>query len=57
MVEPPVELEALKAMLALALPAVATTLLGALGTVTGVTDTVPEAAPVPALLVALTEQL
>jgi hypothetical protein len=57
MAEPPVEVEALKAMLALALPAVATTLLGALGTVAGVTDTVPEATLLPALLVALTEQL
>ena len=43
-------------MLALALPAVATTLLGALGTVTGVTATEPEATLLPALLVALTVQ-
>jgi hypothetical protein len=57
MLEPPVEVEALKAMLALASPAVATTLLGALGTVAGITETVPEAVPLPAALVALTEQL
>ena len=47
----------MKAMLALALPAVPTTLLGALGTVTGVTATEPEATLLPALLVALTVQL
>ena len=44
-------------MLALALPAVATTLLGALGTVRGMTETVPEATLEPAVLVALTEQV
>ena len=61
MVAPPVELGAVKAMLALSLPAVAAPMVGAPGTVTvdetGVTDTEPEAEPVPALLVAVTVQL
>jgi hypothetical protein len=56
-----VELGAVKAMLALALPAVAAPMVGAPGTVTvdetGVTVTALEAEPVPALLVAVTVQL
>jgi hypothetical protein len=60
MVAPPLELGAVKAMLALPLPAVAAPMVGAPGTVTvdetGVTDTEPEAEPVPALLVAVTVQ-
>jgi hypothetical protein len=60
-VAPPVELGAVKATLALALPAVAVPMVGAPGTVTvdetGVTDTALEAEPVPALLVAVTVQL
>jgi hypothetical protein len=57
MLDPPVELGAVKAMLALRLPAVAVPMVGAPGTVLGVTDTALEAALLPALLVALTVQL
>ena len=61
MVVPPVELGAVKAMVALPLPAVAAPIVGAPGMVsveeTGVTYTAPEAEPVPALLVAVTVQL
>ncbi len=59
MVDPPLELGAVKAMLALALPAVAAPMVGAPGTVVdeGVTDTAPEAALLPMALVALTVQL
>jgi len=58
MTDPPLELGAVKAMLALALPAVAAPMVGASGTVfVGVTDTAPEATLVPLELVALTVQL
>lgn len=63
MVAPPVELGAVKAMLALALPAVAVPMVGAPGTVTvvvvppGVTEAAPEDALVPLALVAVTVQL
>ncbi len=59
MVDPPLELGAVKAMLALALPAVAAPMVGAPGTVVlvGVTDTALEAALLPTALVALTVQL
>ncbi len=59
MAEPPLELGAAKAMLALALPAVAAPMVGAPGTVVlvGVTDTALEAALLPTALVALTVQL
>lgn len=57
MLDPPLELGAVKAMLALTLPAVAVPMVGAPGTVSGVTDTAPEATLLPALLVALTVQL
>ena len=58
MVAPPLELGAVKAILALVLVAdVAVPMVGAPGMVTGVTDTAPEAEPVPALLVAVTVQL
>ena len=43
-------------MLALPLPGVAAPMVGAPGTVAGVTVAVAEAGPVPALLVAVTEQ-
>ena len=52
---PPSELGSLKATVALALPAVAAPMVGALGTVAGVTLLEPaEAAPVPTELVAVT---
>ena len=60
---PPVELGAVKAMLALALPAVAAPMVGAPGTVTdtvaepGVTGVELEAALVPLALVAETVQV
>ena len=58
---PPLELGAVKLMVAWPLPAVAVPMVGAPGTVTvvavGVTETLADALPVPALLVALTEQL
>ena len=59
MVDPPLELGAVKAMLALALPAVAAPMVGAPGTVVvaGVTDTAPEATLLPMALVAFTVQL
>jgi hypothetical protein len=57
MAEPPLLAGAVKAMLALTLPAVAVPMVGVPGTVYGVTDTAPEAALLPALLVALTVQL
>ena len=61
MVDPPLELGAVNAMLALALPAVAAPMVGAPGTVVvvdvGVTDTAPEATLLPLALVALTVQL
>ena len=62
-VAPPVELGAVKATLALALPAVAVPMVGAPGTVTvvvvepGVTEAEPEDALVPLALVAVTVQL
>ena len=53
--EPPLLAGAVNATLALALPAVATPIVGAPGTVAGVTlFDAAEAAPVPALLVAVT---
>ncbi len=54
--EPPSLPGAAKAMLALPLPGVAAPMVGAPGTVAGVTVAVAEAGPVPALLVAVTEQ-
>jgi hypothetical protein len=55
MVLPPVEAGALNATLTWALPAVATGLVGAPGTVTGVTDPdATEATELPAALVATT---
>lgn len=62
MVAPPLELGAVNATLAWAAPAVTAPMVGAPGTVTGVeatgvTDTAPDAALSPALLVALTVQL
>ena len=57
MVAPPLELGAVKAMLALALPAVAAPMVGAPGTVAGVTETAEDATPAPFELVAVTVQL
>ena len=57
MAAPPFDIGAVNAMLAVALPAVALPMVGAPGTVTGVTGTAPEATPTPALLVAVTVQL
>jgi hypothetical protein len=55
--DPPLALGGVKAMLALALPAVAAPILGAPGTVVGVTETALDAILLPALLLALTVQL
>jgi hypothetical protein len=57
MLDPPLELGAAKAMLALVLPAVAAPMVGALGTVLGLTGTAFDAALLPALLLAWTVQL
>jgi hypothetical protein len=59
MVDPPLELGAVKAMLALALPAVAAPMVGAPGTVaaTGITETAPEATLLPMAFFAVTVQL
>jgi hypothetical protein len=59
MVDPPLELGAVKAMLALALPAVAAPMVGAPGTVAaaGITETVPEATLLPMAFFAVTVQL
>jgi hypothetical protein len=56
-VDPPVELGAVKAMLALALPAVATPIVGAPGTVAGVTETAEDATLLPLAFFAVTVQL
>jgi hypothetical protein len=59
MVDPPLELGAVKAMLALALPAVAAPMVGAPGTVAaaGVTNTALEATLYPFAFFAVTVQL
>jgi len=58
MVAPPLELGAVKVMLALTLPAVAAPMVGAPGTVfVGVTNTALEATLLPLALIALTVQL
>jgi len=62
MLDPPLELGAVNAMLALVSPAVPAPMVGAPGTVAvvlalGVTDTAPDAELLPTLLVAVTVQL
>lgn len=54
-VAPPFDAGAANAMLALPLPAVPVPIVGAPGTVLGVTDTVPDAEPLPNEFVAFTE--
>lgn len=55
--EPPFEAGAVNATVALAFPAVAVPIVGAPGTVRGVTDTDPDAELVPIAFVAVTLQL
>ena len=55
--DPPLLAGAVNATVAWPLPAVTVPIVGAPGTVRGVTWTVPDAAPVPAEFVAVTEQL
>ena len=56
MAEPPVELGAVKATLACALPEVTFPMVGAPGAARGITEAPAEATPVPAELVAVTVQ-
>ena len=59
--EPPVDVGAVNAIDAVPLPGVAVPIVGAPGIeaceLVGVTETVPDAAPVPTLFVAFTEQV
>ena len=55
--DPPSLAGAVNATLAVPLPGDTVPIVGAPGTVRGVTDTVPDAAPVPAAFVAVTEQV
>ena len=55
--EPPLEAGGVKETVACALPPVAVPIVGAPGTLAGVTLAVLEAGPVPSALVAVTEQV